>query len=203
MRAMATIPSTDGRGGRPTGEETTVNAPTERADHTSTIPAPPGPCWIRFERGLRAVTVATLTAIVLAGSFGWLGVRTATARISSGDLSVAVEHARVARPGLAAPVVVEVATVRDTLPDTIVVEVPSSYLAIYDEHSIHPWPAREASIGSSVRWEVEVEPGRDRARVTIDARIDPAEVGRRAAVLRVEVDGHEPVTLPIRTWLVP
>jgi hypothetical protein len=176
---------------------------TTAAPTTSTVPPPPEERWIRFERVLRAVTVVVLTGIVLAASMGRLGVQTATARAANSELAVEVEHARVARPGLAAPLVVTVSAERGALPPTIVIEVPTSYLAIYDEHSIHPWPARESSTAAAVRWEVEVEPEQDRARVTIDGRIDPAEVGRRAAVVQVEATGREPVSVPVGTSITP
>jgi hypothetical protein len=173
------------------------------ATGASTLPDDPLPRWIAFERALRAATVVALLLLVVVAASGWLGVRTTVSRVVAEGVEVGVEHPRIARPGLSAPIVVTVRSRESGLPEVLAVEVPLDYLAAYEVHAVHPVPVQESSDGTRVRWEVMVPAGRAATTVLVSARIDAAASGRRSAELRVLLDGRAPVAVPLDTWLLP
>jgi hypothetical protein len=170
---------------------------------TGTIPDDPSPRWIGVERTLRAATVAGLLLLVAVAATGWLGVRTTVARVDAQGVDVSVEHARIARPGLSAPVVITIRSRGDLLPETLIVEVPTDYLAAYEVHAVHPAPARESSDGVRVQWEMTVPAGSTVTSVLVAARIDAAASGRRSGDLRVHLEGRASLSVPLDTWLLP
>jgi hypothetical protein len=90
----------------------------------ATLPEAPSPGWVRFEAVLRRVAVAILCGIVAAAAVGLLGVTSGVSSGTGAGLEVDVEHARVARPGLAVPFTITVrATGAGDLPSRLRVVV--------------------------------------------------------------------------------
>jgi hypothetical protein len=176
----------------------------EAVPGTGTLPAPTPARWSRFEQVLRATAVGVMTLIVASAALGLLGVRTTTSTATGEGLVLTVEHAATARPGLAAPFAIEVASSDGApLPSTLDLVLTSDYLAAYDQNGLDPQPATSSSDGDHSIWTFETTPGADRFRVELDARLEPSVQWRRDGTVALVVDERVVARVPIRTWALP
>jgi hypothetical protein len=168
----------------------------------STIPTGPSTGWDLFERVLRIVAVCTVFGVVIAALFGLAGLTTAANAGSSDSLTVRVEYAEVSRPGIATPLVIEIASQDGaTLPAELTVEIPRHYLDMFDENGLDPAPDSVTSDGVTEIW--TFEPG-DVSVLSIDfdARLQPnSHFGRDGWVI-VRGDGDE-VRVDFHTRVLP
>lgn len=156
----------------------------------------------RVDLAYRRALIAFSATVLLAGLLGLLGVREADATASAAGYEVTVRHASVTRPGLATPF--DVIVSRDqALPDEIVLEVSSNYLAAFDENGLDPQPTRSFSDGEKERWLFEVPARETRLTVSFDARLEPSVQWARSATVRLLVDGDEVTVVDLRTWVMP
>lgn len=121
------------------------------ADDPSTVHGlEPGSKTPVLDRGLELATIALLGIIVLWAMLGYAGVRVVTSTAVSGGLLLEVEHANTTRAGLATPLAVRVSSEDGApLPDPLVIEISTPYLAMYDENGVDPDPD-EMSVGSEI-----------------------------------------------------
>lgn len=172
-------------------------------DSTSTIPSEDsgidGP-----ERYLRAVSFVLIAGLVVLSLFGVFGVRTTTTTATGNGYRVAVFHAAVARPGLAAPFSVEVSSEDGSaLPPAVTVRVDSPYLAMFDDNGMEPTPAASYNTNRFTFWTFDVPPGASSLRVDLDARIEPAVQWGQNSSATLEIDGTEMATVDFSTWVMP
>jgi len=168
----------------------------------STVPTGPSAGWDRFERALRVVAVCFVFGVVIAALLGWAGIETGSNAEASDSMSVRVEYAEVTRPGIATPLIIEIAS-RDgkNLPAEVTVEIPRNYLAIFDENGLDPAPDSVSSDGITEIW--TFQPG-DVSILSIDydARLQPnTHFGRDGWVI-VRADGDE-VRVDFHTRVMP
>jgi hypothetical protein len=170
---------------------------------TSTIPPSEGGAngW---ERGLRALSVGLVVAIVLVGLLGLLGVRTAVATASSNGFSISVNHAAITRAGLATPFDIEVSREDGSpLPAQITLRIGSGYLAMFDENGLEPEPSSSFNDPDWTWWTFDVPSDMSVLEFSFDARLEPAVQRGMGATAAVEVDGREMVAVEFDTWVMP
>jgi hypothetical protein len=112
-------------------------------------------------------------------------------------MTVRVKFAEVSRPGIATPLVIDIATRNgENLPEELTVEIPRRYLDMFDENGLDPPPDTVTSDGVTEIW--TFEPG-DVSVLSIDfdARLQPnSHFGRDGFVIvrggddEVRVDFH-------------
>jgi len=157
----------------------------------------PGRRW----RATRIVGMCLLAVVVLAGAAGLLGVRTATARTSSGGYDLTVHYPLLARAGLDVPWSVRVHHVGGfTQPITI--GVSASYFDIFETQGFHPNPSKETATPTTVYLTFDPPPG-DTFKLSYDAYIQPAAQLGRHATVSVSIQQTELAHVRYATWLVP
>jgi hypothetical protein len=169
---------------------------------SSTIPMGPSPGWDLFERVLRVVAVSVVFGVVIAALFGLAGVTTTTNAETSEAMTVRVKFAEVSRPGIATPLVIDIATRNgETLPEELTVEIPRRYLDMFDENGLDPPPDTVTSDGITEIW--TFEPG-DVSTLSIDfdARLQPnSHFGRDGFV--IVRGGNDEVRVDFHTRVLP
>lgn len=163
--------------------------PIEHADRSS-----------RSSQRIRNGALAALVLLVLAGLLNVFGVRSHTSTGEDGPLTVEVEHAAVARAGLAVPFTISVR--RDGGFDgTVEVRVSSEYLARMDENGLDPQPDSALSDGEWVVWRWDEVEG-DTHEVDLDARLEPGVHWRFRGSVQVRT-ASELVDVDLDTWVAP
>ena len=163
--------------------------PVEHADASSTS-----------SRRLRVGAYVVLVLLVLAGLVGLFGVRSSTVEGSDGPLTVSVEHAGVARAGLAVPFTVTVQR-SGGFDGPVEVRVSSDYMSRIDEHGLDPEPDSVASDGEWLTWRWDEVEG-DTHEVDFDGRIEPGIHWRFGGSVQVRT-ASELVHVDIDTWIAP
>ncbi len=163
--------------------------PVEHADDSS-----------KSSRTLRVGALVVLALIVLAGLLNVLGVRSSTVSDSDGPLSVEVEHAGVARAGLAVPFTVTVQR-SGGFDGPVEVRVSSDYMSRIDEHGLDPEPDSVASDGEWLTWRWDEIEG-DTHEVDFDGRIEPGVHWRFGGSVQVRT-ASELVHVDLDTWIAP
>ena len=126
----------------------------------------------------RRVVLAVMTAMVLAGATGLLGVRSATSTAHDGTWHLSVEHPTVARAGLDVPWQATVST-RAASARHLTLAVTGDYFDIYETQGFHPDPSATTRDGNTLYLTFDTPPG-DTFIVDYDAYIQPAsQQGRR------------------------
>ncbi|HVM53867.1 MAG TPA: hypothetical protein VM262_11765 [Acidimicrobiales bacterium] len=117
-------------------------------------------------------------------------------------VELAVTYPAVARPGLAAPLRLEV--VRDGgFTADIELAVPTSYLRIWDENGLYPTPKEWRSEGDRVVLVFDPPRGGKRFTFFYDARIEPAVQRGRDGYVAVLEGGEPAVIVRFRTRVLP
>lgn len=149
----------------------------------------------------RRGVLALVTALVLAGAGGFLGVRTAVRSTSAGGWELSLRYASTARAGLDVPWEV---TVRRPggLPDEVVLAVTGSYLDIYESQGFSPEPTDATRDGRLLYLTFAAPPG-DTLVVAYDAYIQPSSQTGRDGTLSVIEDGAPVATVEFSTRLLP
>jgi len=115
-----------------------------------------------------------------------------------------VTYAAVARPGLAAPFSVVIASRDGTgLPAVVTVALSLDYLGMFDQNGLDPEPASSYADGDEVVWSFDVPAGVDRFSVDLDARIEPGVQWRRTGRVRLVVEGEQVAATTVSTWVLP
>jgi len=142
-----------------------------------------------------------LLLIVLAALAGELGVRSAHATARGPDgLSVDVEYAEVARPGLSAPLSFRIHRAGG-FDRPIEVSVPTSYLEAFDENGFEPDPVQSTVDGKRTRW-VYDPPAGDVLVVWFDHRLEPGVQWRHDGDVKVTT-GSASAQVGFTTWVLP
>jgi len=192
---MTTTPRS--RGSRP---DRRAGAPTPAF---STAPDEPSRGWIRFEQILRTIAYVVVFGVVLAALLGLTGLRTREVTVTNDDVVLTVTYAQVTRPGIATPFEIAIDSADGgPLPDELTVEVPSAYMAMFDENGLDPEPESVASDGTTETWTFAPN-GEASLHIDFDARLQPNVHSGRTATVRVEGDGVDAVQARGRTWVLP
>lgn len=153
---------------------------------------------------MRLVAMALIGAIALAGVLGFLGVRTSVASSTGSGVSLRVGHASIARPGLAVPFSITIASTNGaSLASAVTTRVDSHYLEMFDENGLDPAPSFSFRTREWTWWTFEVPDGATELEVSFDARIEPAVQWGRSATAAVEIDGSEVASVDFTTWVLP
>lgn len=175
-------------------------------DHTGPVPtvqtAPEDDGHARQRRGLvaRRVILTIVTAFVVAGLLGLLGVRTTTVTESDGPVEASVRYARVGRGGVSSPYAITV-TSQTGFTGPIEITVDQAYLDLFDQNGIEPGPDATTSDGETVTWTFD-QPSGHGFSVTLDARIGPSVQSGRTGRTVVEAEGRR-IELSHHTRVMP
>lgn len=176
---------------------------THAGESTSTKP-PEGLGTNGWDKGLRIFSICLLSALVLTGLLGFLGVRSTIATASANGFTIEVTHASVTRPGLATPLDLKVTTDDGSpLPAAVTTRIGSSYLAIFDENGLDPQPVSSFQSEEWTWWTFEVPDGATVLEVSFDARLEPAVQWGQGSRAAVEVGDEEVVAVDFETWVLP
>jgi hypothetical protein len=172
----------------------------------STLPSSPNPRRTRaVDRAVEGVGIGLVVVVVVLALTGVLGVRTSSADSTSDGITVRVDHGAVVRPGLAAPLSIDVRLDGALDADrTVEISIDESYLEIFDENGWRPAPTDEhvTADGRAVM-EVTVPAGEPGTSLSFDARIGPAvEPGRHRATIEV-VSGDDRASVDLTTLVLP
>jgi len=158
----------------------------------------------RSRSGLLAhrVGVGLLALFVLAGLSGYLGVKSGTARASSGGIELEVRYGRVSRAGLATPLEIDVR--RDGgFAGPVTLALDPEYFEMFDLNGIYPSPKSERFEDDRLLWEFEAPAG-DELRVHLDARISPSRSESGSTTVEVlDAEGRPVVSTDVDTFIVP
>lgn len=184
-----------------------------REPASSTLPPSDRSSLHWLEQGLRWTALAVAAAVVGAGLVGWLGVRTRTATGGGERLELEVDHASIARPGVVAPMTVDVSAADGApLPSIVRLEITSDYLGMFEQGAPDIDPARAWSTGDASVFEYEIPPGGDELSVSFGGRVDPTiQLVERAGDVTVTAsDGRDAapadadtVTAHVETRVLP
>ncbi len=167
-----------------------------------TTPTQPTRAWRRFEQALRTLAYLVVFGVVALALLGFAGLRTRAAS-ANGDVDLEVTYAQVTRPGLATPFGIAIDSVDGgPLPDEIEVQVPTAYLAMFDENGLDPEPDAMASDGTIETWTFRPD-GESSLHIDFDARLQPNVHSGETGTVTVSADGIEPVEVEFRTWVMP
>ena len=153
---------------------------------------------------LRRAFLSLLALIVVAGLLGFLGVRsqTSTAQSRSGDVSLDVHYAQVARAGLDVPFEITVHR-PGGFDDDVTLAVSSSYLELFNRNSIDPEPSSSTSTSDAVIWRFDRPPG-DTLAVSVDMQVQYGRhFGRNGFVSVLDRDRNAIARTTFKTWLSP
>jgi hypothetical protein len=176
------------------------------AEGPSTLPSPSNRRRAQFvDRGVEVVGIAIVVVVVALALSGVLGVRTSSAESTGRGISLRVEHGSVVRPGLAAPLSIELRF--DEVLDadrTVEVSIDDSYLDLFDENGWRPEPsAQRVTADGRLVLEVTVPSGEPATVLSFDARIGPAvEAGRHRATIEA-ASGGERTSVDVTTLVLP
>lgn len=165
------------------------------------------PSEVRAQRRLYAGMTVLLCLIVgLAvtdglGATSVYGVRTAHRTASAEGRTLDVHYPSVARPGLAAPLLIEV-TSAGGFDGPVTIAVDRSYLRLWDENGVSPAPSGETIRGEWVDWEFDPPDG-DLLAVTLDARIEAGVQASRDGAVGLVVDGDTVADVSFTTRVMP
>jgi hypothetical protein len=151
--------------------------------------------------GRRGV-LGLLLVIVVAGTSGLFGVRTSARVDVSGEYTLSVEHASIARAGLDVPWQVTVRR-EGGFGKTITLAVTGDYFDIYETQGFTPEPSASVRDGDTLYLTFDAPQG-DTFIVDYDAYIQPAsQRGQSATVSVVDADLLPVAAVNIDTFLLP
>ena len=150
----------------------------------------------------RRVVLAAMSALVLAGALGLLGVRTETSTATDGTWHLSVEHASVARAGLDVPWQATVVH-PGGFGKTLTLAVTGDYFDIYETQGFHPEPSATTRDAHTLYLTFDTPPSGDVFTVAYDAYIQPASQQGRDATVAVLDHGATVASVHIDTHLLP
>lgn len=177
------------------------DAPRDGPD-IATLPADLVDVDVHRVRRIRVVALVLLTALVLVGMSGFLGVQNRVLAVSAAGYAVHVEYPQVARGGLSADW-----TVRVRLPPgsggPVTIAVPNHYLELFDMQAIFPEPVTQSSAPPYVLLTFD-PPAAGGLEVFFQASKTPAlgDIGVQHAEIVVLVADKPMVRAAYRTWVV-
>jgi hypothetical protein len=152
-------------------------------------------------RALRRVFVGALVLVLLIGTLGLLGVRTATVSTAAQGYELTVTYAQVTRPGLATPFAIEV-TNDGGFDSGFTLETTSSFLDSFDENGLDPEPVETMSDGEWTSWSFDA-PDANVFEFSFDARLEPAVQWKRPGTTRLLIDDRVVAEVSYTMWVMP
>lgn len=141
--------------------------------------------------------------VVVLAAAGALGVSTRVSRSSGSVIDLTVTYPSRARPGMAAPLVIDVTSADGAgLPERLEVVISSSYLAAFDVNGIEPTPAESWNDATATRFVFVVPERASSLRIDVDARLEPDVRWRRTGIAEVTA-GTESLIVQLDTWVLP
>ncbi|MEX2440530.1 MAG: hypothetical protein WD739_11765 [Actinomycetota bacterium] len=168
----------------------------------STVPTDLDLRRLHVSRAIRRVGIILLVVLVGVGATGWLGVKSGAVSASAAGTGLDVRFARVARPGLAAPLVIDVRRDGGFAGRDVVVEISTSYLAAFDWNTMFPDPLDQVREGDRLVLTFPA-PEADRLRITLDARLSPSVQAGFDGTVAVREAGERIVAVAFRTEVMP
>lgn len=130
------------------------------------------------------------------------GVDTGTAVAVAGSRRLEVDHPTVARPGLAAPLTIEV---RDPegFDGPVAISVSRAYIGMWDWNAMLPEPSGQSVDDDRIVFEFDPPEG-DVLVVRLDGRIEPGVQSTRAGEIALLDDsGADAAVVEVRTRVMP
>lgn len=187
--------------GRGTLAEASELARRSDVDVVPTAPEETNLLQSRRARTARRLFMVVLSAVVVLGLAGQLGVRSRTTTVRGGGYELTVTYGQVSRPGLATPWSLEIHH-PGGFDGPVTVSTKTNYLDLFDENGFDPEPSSSTATSDTVIWEFEPPDG-DTLGISLDARIEPGAQWGRTGETSVLVDGQPVVTAKYKTWVMP
>jgi hypothetical protein len=149
----------------------------------------------------RRVFISLLAGVVVAGLFGFLGVRTDTAATEEAGYELSLHHATTARAGFDVPWEVTV-TSAGGFDQTLELAVTGDYFDIYETQGFAPEPSESTRDGDTLYLTFEAPPG-DTFVLAYDAYIQPSSQIGKDGTISVVVDDERVASVDFRTRLLP
>ena len=170
----------------------TSTAPEERTEHD-----------VRRMRTYRRIGIVLLAVFVLAGGLGLFGVRSSSVSDTGNGFELSVKYPRIARPGLAVDVEIEVRK-PDGFDEPVTLRIGNDYFSLFDENAFDPSPTASYIDDRGEFQEYEPPRGSTVMLVRVDTRVEPArQLGKRGEIAVVDAQGNDVVDVSFRTWLMP
>lgn len=150
----------------------------------------------------RRVVLTVVSAVVVAGALGFLGVRGGHRAVSEAGWTVRLDYAQIARAGLDVPWEVQV-THSGGFDGPIQLAVTGDYFDIYETQGFHPEPSKETRDGQTLFLEFDPPPDGETLVISYDAYIQPSSHRGAAGTLAVVDQGQRRAVVPFRTRLLP
>jgi hypothetical protein len=145
--------------------------------------------------------MAIIGLFVVAGLSSLLGAHTSTASASAAGYRMAVAYPAVTRPGLAVRWILTLEHPGGFKGD-VTVATTSAYFNLFDFNNLDPMPSGSTTDGTNSIWMFDPPPG-DVLRVTMDARVEPAQQWGRGATTSLLVQGFPAVQVSYSTRVLP
>jgi hypothetical protein len=169
----------------------------------STAPPDVPRARVRAARWFRRFFFVLVTAIVVAGLLGFLGIRTATVQASANGYDLKVQYPKITRPGLPASVEIEVRRAGG-FRGVLTVAVSSDYLSIFDVSGMDPDAVGATTTADEVRWDLQTPLDSDVMTISVDARTESsAELRTAKGSVTVINDGRPVATVSLKTRVMP
>lgn len=173
-----------------------------------TLPDDPGLKKQRRARWLRRLYMSLLAAFVIAGLFGFWGVRQRSGFASEEGWTLDVHYAAVTRAGLAVPMKWEITKAGGFGPEEaepkVVIRITQDYFELFDENGVDPEPSTSWSDGEFVYWEFDAPPDQDKMHITFDTRTGSGvQLLRKKAETSLVVDDRYLAVVRLKTWVMP
>jgi hypothetical protein len=170
-------------------------------DYSTTSEIPDSPAG-RQSRWATNIGLLLLAAVVAAGALGFLGLRTETVEVVSGDYRLEVKYASITRAGEPSPLDIRVEH-SGGFPGPIQLSLCDGYFDHLDFQSWYPTPSAETGTPRTLDYEFDPPTG-DLLEISLDARTAPGQFGGRETCTITLLDRDKPVTsVTISTWRLP
>lgn len=155
----------------------------------------------RRARTFRRICIVAITAVVLLGLSGTLGVRTGSVTDSADGWDLTVRYGRVTRPALATVWEIEVSK-EGGFPGPVELATTADYLDLFDENGLSPEPSSEVVDGDMIVWEFDPPEG-DTLIISYDARVEPGVQWGKKARTELRLDGELVTAVDYTTTVLP
>jgi hypothetical protein len=152
----------------------------------------------------RALTLSVMAMAIVAVCLGAAGPTTRVATAESASHRLTVSYPERTRPGLAAPMRIDVQQLDgEPFAGPITITATSSYLNLFDENGTDPQPDASTSDGVADQWTFEPAPDSATFAVSFDMRTQPTWHWPGEATVGLVIAGEEVASVEFTTYVLP
>jgi hypothetical protein len=157
---------------------------------------------MRRARNWRRLVLLLLVAFLILGALNVFGVHTDTVSATGGGYELQVHYPRTARPGVGAPLSIEVRH-PSGFDGPVTLSMTKDYFDILAQYSFDPDPSKATQSDKAITWEFDPPPG-ETFSVSVSTEFSPDEhPGAHDATVTVIDEDKPAVSAKFRTWEWP